>query len=190
MLLTNVRRHTTSILLSFVAAGFAFLLVELLLMGHTEGSQLVATGASAAGLALSLLALVPQQKLRIGVGALFVVLALSGVYGAQQHQADRGERREEATAAAEAVGVAEVAPAADAAGASEAAPAADAAINGEAGEVVGEALDSFASNPPILSPLALSGLALLGLLVLLTAEAPVALQAAAGQPRTARATGD
>jgi uncharacterized membrane protein (UPF0136 family) len=185
MLLTNLRRNTTAILLSFVAAGFAFLLAELLLIGHTEGSQLVATGASAVGLLLALLALVPQRTLRFVVAGLFVLLALSGVYGAFEHKTDRVERREEAAAALAVVESSMVDSSANpAVGAASAAPA------GETKEVVGEALGSFAENPPILSPLALSGLALLGILVLLSSEATVPVRSATGPTLTARATGD
>jgi uncharacterized membrane protein (UPF0136 family) len=200
MLFTTLRRNTTAILLSFVAAGFAFLLAELLLIGHTEGSQLVATGASAVGLLLALLALVPQRTLRFVVAGLFVLLALSGVYGAFEHKTDRVERREEASAALAVVESSVVdSPANAAVGAGEAAPAGEAAVvpgavtpadAGETKEVVGEALNSFAENPPILSPLALSGLAVLGILVLLSSEATVPVQSAIGPALTARATGD
>ncbi len=184
MLLTNLRRNTTALLLSFVAAGFAFLLAELLLIGHTEGSQLVATSASAVGLLLALLALVPQRTLRFVVAGLFVLLALSGVYGAFAHKTDRIERREEASAALAVVESSVVDSPANATGAVTPADA------GETKEVVGEALGSFAENPPILSPLALSGLAVLGILVLLNSEASLPVLTTPGPTRTARATGD
>ncbi|MEI6180095.1 MAG: hypothetical protein WCP31_05035 [Chloroflexales bacterium] len=191
-----LRRHTTSLLLGFVALGFAFLLVELFLMGHTEESQRIALAASAVGMLLSLGALIPQRTLRTGIAGLFVLLALSGVYGSMEHREDRSEREEEALAALETVEAKLAVPATNAAsGAGEATVNAEASVpaaeaDGEAVEVVGEALNSFANNPPLLSPLALSGLAGLGLLVLLTSASPAPLQVTARQSLGTPATGD
>ncbi len=192
MLFTALRRNFSTILLSFVATGFAFLLAELILIRHTEGTQLVATGASAVGMILTLIALIPQRRLHTIIIGLFVLLALSGVYGAFAHKEDRVERREEAAAALTVVETSIVT--ADAGvGGGEVAPAGAAEAPADAGEtkeVVGEALGSFAENPPLLSPLALSGLALLGILVLLTVDLAVPARSAAGSSFTARATGD
>ena len=191
-----LRRHTTSLLLGFVALGFAFLLIELFLMGHTEEAQLIAPAASAVGMLLSLGALIPQRTLRTGIAGLFVLLALSGVYGSMLHRDDRGEREEEALAALETVEAKLAVPATN-----EASSAGEATVNagasmpaaeadGEAVEVVGEALNSFANNPPLLSPLALSGLAGLALLVLMTSASPAPLQVTVRQTLGTPATGD
>lgn len=129
---------TTTIFLSFIALGFVFLFAELFLMGHWHGTQLIAVITCGMGLVLSLVALKPATGLRRLVAVLFLVLALSGVYGFLEHREGRGERQQEA------------------------APALQAAKD----DVTQEALHSFANNPPMLSPLALSGLAMLGALTL------------------------
>ena len=147
-----IRRNTTALFLVGIAIGFALVLVELALINHVRGTQLIAIIACVAGIVLSLVGLVPRRGVRRAVAALFVVLALTGVYGFIEHQQGRSERAGE---------VAEVASSAT-------------------DRVVREALDSFASNPPALSPLALSGLSLLGVLTLLGVEAEPAERAVAG----------
>ena len=142
-MLALIRRNTTALYLIALALGFAMVLVELALIGHVRGSQLIAVIACVVGIVLSLTALVPRRGLRRIITALFVVLALTGAYGFIEHMQGRSER------------------------AGEVADAASAASD----RVVREALDSFAANPPTLSPLALSGLSLLGALTLLGAEA-------------------
>lgn len=135
-----LRKQSTSVLLAFVAIGFIFVLVELALMGHyAAGSQLLGFAATAVGLLISLIAFAPNLR-RIAL-ILFLILALVGLYGAYEHRQGRNER------------------------AVEAAPAIQAATD----KIDKEALEKFISNPPILSPLALSGLSSLGMLVLLLA---------------------
>lgn len=153
MLATTLRRQSTTILLLFVAAGFVFLLGELLFIGHVEGTQLIAVIATVLGILVSLLGMIPRTMTRrIAIG-LFVVLALSGLYGILEHREERADRPEETTAALQAAN----------------------------SRVEREALESFAKNPPVLSPLALSGLAALGILTLLIAPP-------AAEPRAVRST--
>jgi len=146
----RIRQYTTQIFLISIAIGFAFLLVELALIDHIRGTQLIAVVACVLGVGLSLAGLMPRRDVRRAVTILLAALALSGVYGFIEHQQGRAERAGE---------VAEVAP-----------------VAGD--DVVGEALESFASNPPALAPLALSGFAIFGVLTLLSAEALPAARAA------------
>jgi hypothetical protein len=152
VLSTTLRRQSTTVLLLFVAAGFVFLLGELLFIGHLEGTQLIAVIAAVLGILVSLLGMVPRtQARRIAIG-LFVVLALSGLYGVLEHREERADRPEEISAPLQAA----------------------------TGRVEREALETFAKNPPVLSPLALSGLAALGILTLLIA--PPAAEPSAARP--------
>ena len=142
MLSTTLRRYSTQVLLGFVAAGFAFLVVELILLGHTRGSQLIAIFAAVVGVVVSLLAFVPRAAMRRVALGVFVLLALSGLYGVLEHREERGERPAQATRA----------------------------LASASSRVERQALESYATNPPVLSPLALSGLAALGIVTLLIAE--------------------
>lgn len=150
---TFMRRNTTQLYLISIAVGFAFLLAELLLINHFRGTQLIAAIACVLGILLSVAGLVPRRDVRLAVTALFAVLALSGVYGFVVHLAGRTERTGE---------VAEMAPTAS-------------------GAIVREALESFASNPPALAPLALSSFALFGALTLLSAATPATQTVGLGQ---------
>ena len=99
MLATSLRRQSTTVLLLFVAAGFVFLLGELFFIGHTEGTQLIAVIARVLGILVSLVGLIPRTGVRRVAIGLFVVLALSGLYGVLEHREERADRPEEANAA-------------------------------------------------------------------------------------------
>ncbi len=148
---TLIRRHTTRVFLISIAVGFAFLLVELMLIDHYRGTQLIAVIACVLGILLSMAGLVPRRDVRRVVIALFAVLALSGVYGFIEHLDERTHRASQ---------VADVTPT-------------------PSDRLISEALGSFASNPPALAPLALTGFALFGALTLLSAEALPATQVVA-----------
>ena len=122
-----------------------------MLIDHYRGTQLIAVIACVLGIVLSLAGRVPRRDVRRVVIALFAVLSLSGVYGFIEHLGERTHRANE---------VAEVTATANT-------------------DFVGEALESFASNPPALAPQVLSGFDLFGLLTLLSAEALPATQAVA-----------
>ncbi len=145
MLSRTLRAHSTVVLLAFVAAGFAFLLGELLMIGHTFQRQLIGVGAAALGLIVSLIALVPRPGLRRIVLGLYVVLALVGLFGFFIHLGGRARRQTQ---------VATVPPPED--------------------RILRRALSTFARNPPLVPPLALSGLATLGIVTLLSANVAVA----------------
>jgi hypothetical protein len=145
MLSKTLRMHTTNVLLAFVAAGFALLLIELILINHLFQLQLIAVGSSAIGLLLSLLAFLPRAGLRRIITGLYVVLALVGLFGFFIHATARSGHRQQA-----------------------------AAVQPPSDRTLRRALTSFTRNPPIVPPLALSGLATLGIVVLASAgvEAP------------------
>ncbi|MCW1971129.1 MAG: hypothetical protein KIH69_023720 [Anaerolineae bacterium] len=125
-----------------MAAGFAFLLAELVILNHTSGPRMIGAIACVAGIVLSLAALAPNSRLRQILAILFVLVALSGLFGANTHQGSRGFRQQ---------GVAS-------------APATE-------DRTIRRALNSFGNLPPTLAPLALSGLAMLGAAVTLAGSA-------------------
>lgn len=142
MLAKNLRKNAHLLLSLFVAAGFAFLLAELLILNHTSGPRLIGVVTCVLGVIFSLVALAPNARVRQILAILFVLLALAGLFGANAHQGARGFRRQ---------GVAS-------------APATE-------DRTIRRALNSFGNLPPTLAPLALSGLAMLGAAVTLAASA-------------------
>lgn len=82
---TLIQQRYATLMLLLLGVGFAMLLAELWLTGHTEGIQLVAVGASVAGLLLVGMALLVNAKLRTLVALLFLVLSVSGLVGAYEH---------------------------------------------------------------------------------------------------------
>lgn len=145
MLAQNLRKNAPLLLSLFVAAGFAFLLVELVMLNHTGGPRLISVITCGLGIAFSLVALVNNRRLRQIVAVLFAILSLTGLYGFMTHQGARGFRQQ---------GVA-------------AAPATE-------DRTIRRALNSFGNLPPTLSPLALTGLSILGALVTLASTAEAA----------------
>ncbi len=144
MLSRTVRTQSTNVLLAFVAAGFALLLLDLLLMGHFFQLQMIGVISTISGLALSLLAFVPRPGLRRVITALFVVLALVGLFGLYIHMNGRARRQGQ---------LASVQPPED--------------------RLMRRALTSFGRNPPLVPPLAISGLSALGIVALLGARSEV-----------------
>lgn len=136
------QRYTPEILLVFVAGGFLVFFLELLLLKHTEGIQLLAILASLGGLALALLSLVLRgQVLRWGMLA-FALLAAVGLIGMVQHL-------EKGTGEALAKPL----------------------LFADTEEAYGATLESENDPaPPPLAPLGLSGLGLLGAFALLLRE--------------------
>jgi hypothetical protein len=133
MLATNLNRNAPRLLLIAATAGFVFLLIELITLGHINFAKLYGAIAAGVGAVLGLAALFVGGGVRRIVGILFLVLSLSGLYGFVIHSGARGSRNE---------GVAKVAQQED--------------------RTIGRALRSFGLLPPVLSPLMLTGLALLG----------------------------
>ena len=177
-----VRKNVTAIQLLLLASGFTITLVELILMGHTEGIQLVAVGSTVLGIVLALWGLVAGNATRTIVVILFLGLSLSGLVGAFEHLEGGEDEAGEASATFQVVNtnrgqIVNTAFNAEEEGedgegseAGEAAATGGSSEAGEAGEG-GEANEGGKEgNPPPLAPLSLSGLALFGAVTLLGAK--------------------
>ena len=57
MLSTSLKKNSTAVLLLFAALGFAFILIELVNLGHTGGPRMISIVACILGIVLSLAAL-------------------------------------------------------------------------------------------------------------------------------------
>ncbi|GLV48885.1 hypothetical protein TJA_19880 [Thermus sp. LT1-2-5] len=125
-----------------VAMGFFLTLLELLLLGHTEGIQLLAPMVAGLGVLLAALGLL-SPSLRMGAAVALLLLGGAGLLGLVEHMEEGlpGEALRPGTLV----------------------------LVDEEGEYGGEGEQTEASPPP-LAPLSLSGLALLGALALYAKE--------------------
>lgn len=130
------------------SAGFAFLLIELLVMGHRSGPRLISVVAAALGTAFGLVAMSQNSGLRRVLTNLFVVLSLSGLFGFMAHSSGRSFRSQ-----------------------------AVASVPATEDRTVRRALNSFGNLPPTFAPLMLTGLSLFGAVVALSASAEAARKA-------------
>jgi hypothetical protein len=130
---TTLYKNSSKIMMLAVAGGFAFILAELLGIQHAQGPKLIGTFAAAIGAVLGLVGLSENPRVRRILSILFIVLALSGIYGFTVHSGARGFRGEGA-----------------------------AAVPASEDRTVQRALRSFTLLPPPLAPLALTGLSLMG----------------------------
>ncbi|MFZ4849863.1 MAG: hypothetical protein ACOYL7_12110 [Caldilinea sp.] len=144
-------RRRDVLLLGLLAGGFAVLLGELVLYRHWEGSQQIGLVATAVGLAVMLLGLFARGRLRPLLGLLLLALSLSGLMGVREHLEEGGGEAARLPAQASLQLVAY-----------QAGPSSE--EKEEEGEVRGERGESA---PPPLAPLGLSGLALMGAVILL-----------------------
>lgn len=85
MVQSFVQRRYAALMLLLITGGFVMLLVELMMLDHTDGIQLVAVVASVAGLLLALAALMAPAKWRNTIAILFVLLSVTGLIGAYEH---------------------------------------------------------------------------------------------------------
>lgn len=177
-----VRKNVTAIQLLLLAGGFTITLVELILMGHTKGIQLIAVGSTVFGIVLALWGLVAGNATRTIVVILFLGLSLSGLVGAFEHLEGGEDEAGEASATFQvantnrgqiintAFNAEEEGENGEGSEAGEAAAAEGSNEAGEGGEG-GEANEGGKEgNPPPLAPLSLSGLALFGAVTLLGAK--------------------
>ena len=180
-----VRKNVTAIQLLLLASGFTITLVELILMGHTEGIQLVAVGSTVLGIVLALWGLVAGNATRTIVVILFLGLSLSGLVGAFEHLEGGEDEAGEASATFQVVNTnrgqivntafnaeeeGENGEGSEAGEVSATGGSNEAGEGGEGGEG-GEANEGGKEgNPPPLAPLSLSGLALFGAVTLLGAK--------------------
>ena len=155
------RKHLTTILLVLLAGGFAVLLAELILYKHFEGLQLVGLFSTIAGLLAALWGLVAKGGTRIALAGVMVLLAVAGVIGVLQHNGGGSDDEAARPAALTAVG-ANVNTSFAAQDSDEAPGDTD-----DGGRPEGDA-----GTPPPLAPLGLSGLALMGAVVLLAKRDP------------------
>ncbi len=159
-----VRRHFTTLVLLSVLAGFALILVELLVTQHYDGIQLVAPISCGVGILLSATALWFAPG-RSAIAVLLLLLALTGLFGAFEHQEEGGE--EEARASTTVVmqvsdeGSESPTTVSESEAGENEVGEAESIERGERGEGEGEEEEG---NPPPLAPLSLSGLAFLGAL--------------------------
>lgn len=164
-----VQKNLFSLLLLVTAGGFAMLLAELMLMGHTAGDQQIGAIAAAIGLLLALVGMVAKGNLRYLLVVLFLVLSVSGIYGTIEHAEGREHRAEEIHGLTITVTGDEHHEADEKEEAEHSSKvASDEEEEEEEAEEIGEELlEEFTEFPPMLSPLALSGFAALGAVVLL-----------------------
>lgn len=153
-----------TILLLLLAGGFAVVLGELVLYQHWDGTQLIGFSATVVGMLAVLVGIFVKGTLRAVIGLLLVVLALSGLLGARQHLEEGGEAMAPRPALVQQSTLA---------GAQEIAYRPGALA--QEGEEEGEGAEGRGETvPPPLAPLSLSGLALMGAVILLAKQDEVA----------------
>ena len=154
------RRHLTTLLLLLLAGGFAVILGELILYKHYDGIQLIGLISTIAGLVIVLWGLFAKGGTRITLAVLMLLLSFAGVMGVIQHN-----EGEEGAEGARMPPLAAAATDGDVANRQIALPADDDGgpeQRGAGGE----------SAPPPLAPLGLSGLALMGAVILFAKRDP------------------
>lgn len=157
-----IRRHMTAILLLLLLGGFVMLLAELLLTGHVDGIQNVAVIASVVGAVGVAAGLFVEGTVRHVVALLLLVLTLSGLLGVRQHfESSSAEAFMSIETVTTAISVYQ--PIADARSTNPK-PQQDEREDDERKRSDSE------SAPPPLAPLSLSGLALMGAVVLLAKQ--------------------
>jgi len=162
-----VRRNLITILLVLLLGGFVMLLAELLITNHVDGIQNVANVASIVGAAAILLGFFAKGMFRHLLVLLLLVLSLSGLLGAWEHLESRegGEAQAPAALAVRSDGYQTVS---NGAGADAERTLQDDDEGEEAREGgEGSEREGGEGAPPPLAPLSLSGLALMGAVVLL-----------------------
>ena len=148
MLASSLNKNSKNVLFAFTALGFAFILIELVAMGHTGGPRMISVIACALGVVLALAGMFVSGARKI-IAILFVVLALTGVFGYMAHGGARGFRQNMAASA----------------------PVGD-------NQALQRAVRSFSNMPPSLAPLILTGLSLFGAAVTLMAVGETQTKAA------------
>jgi len=145
-----VRAFLPDLVLAGAAGGFALLLAEMLLTDHTEDLQAVAVWSAVAGIVLCLIGLaIRSRRAALLVSLALVLLSLAGPVGFYLHATGEAEARETQALA------------------QDRDPRDDGDEEGEEGEGgEGGEEGEEGKGPPPLSPLSLSGLALMGALAL------------------------
>jgi hypothetical protein len=154
------RQHLTVILLLLLLGGFATLLAELLLTNHFGGTQSVAVIASVVGVLALLTGFFVKGSVRHVVALLLLVLSISGLMGMREHFEEGSEAQ--LTPAPVTMAAGDYQPIAGSTDAIARAPQQEDTEN--------ETRERGESTPPPLAPLSLSGLALMGAVVLLAKQ--------------------
>ena len=148
MLANSLQKNSATVLYAFVALGFAFVLLELVIMGHTRGGQLLSVIACVLGIILAVAGLA-ATNLRKVIAIVFVVLALAGLWGFLVHSGARSFRKNAVTS-----------------------------VQVGDDRTLQRAISSFSNLPPTLAPLILSGLSLFGAAVTMMARAGTRMETA------------
>ncbi len=146
------QRQWQTVLLLLITGGFAVIALELFITDHYDGIQLIGIIAPVIGIVAALWGIFARGTLRMILALLLVVEAVAGMMGVLQHFQNRGEAAVPAYLVQGDAGYRPVA--------WLAAPASQ--EEGEAAESGSE------SAPPPLAPLGISGLALMGAVILFT----------------------
>lgn len=141
-----LKKQLSLILLVLVGAGFLMIMIELLMTEHFNGAQQIGFFAALFGFALTVHGVIARPKTQSYLAILFLCLALFGFVGVFEHYGVR--KAKEILNMMQATTLSSP----DAAG----------------GEVRRRII-----SPPLLAPLSLSGLALLGMIALLASEETV-----------------
>jgi hypothetical protein len=160
-----VQEHYYTIVMLLLVGGFAILLAELLMLGHTDGVQLVGVGATVAGLILTLAALFVRERAAMAVAVMLVLLSVTGLIGVREHleqrEADGAERA--AIQQPQQAAFREIAYTQDDDDAPKAtAPDGNARPDGDR--------DDNGGTPPPLAPLSLAGLSIMGAVTIVGAS--------------------
>jgi len=167
-MLSILQRKTSTILMLLLAGGFGMLVIELVWMGHTRGVQLIAIITAVVGTLLALVGAFARGRARPVVAGLLAALALVGLFGTFEHaeaRAENANRRPPFGANTNNNGNA-----VSTSGEQQQQPPQD--QNRAQGQGQGQrgfpgGFPGRGNQPPLLSPLSLSGLAIIGTVVLL-----------------------
>lgn len=147
----TVQAHYYTVVMLLLVGGFAMLLTELLMLAHTDGIQLVAVGATIAGMILTLAALFVRERAAMAVAVMLIMLSATGVIGVYEHLERRAGDGAEGAEAMVRLQPQQLAFQQDDGDAPDAAKPAD--DNG--------------GTPPPLAPLSLAGLSIMGAVTIL-----------------------
>lgn len=151
------REHLTTLMMLLLAAGFLVVLGELVLYKHYVGEQLIGLLSTVVGTVLVLWGIFAKGRVRVTLATLLVVLSLAGLIGVEEHSAsEAGEAQRPTPVAVSAANIA----------ISTGAPTVAQDSETDAGTTEAGSEGSSKTTPPPLAPLGLSGLALMGAVIL------------------------
>ena len=149
-----IQERFWNIVLLFVMGGFLATAVELILIGHVNGPQLIAVYSAVFGALVAIHGLIATQKTRYYLAGIFLFLCIMGLIGTFEHFGAR--KTKETMALVQQITAMTAGASSSIAGSS----------NANGGWFM-----SFTS-PPIMAPLSLSGLSFLGMFTLFVRSNP------------------